>query len=131
MQHEIEHYCIKIVFWILCEDFVGVSGKLALFPCAGSAETHGRVRFCPGRTDTAACKAELKHHFLQWLQADVSISVLVSLKDLKVSTHPDGKLPTLAAETELDEVVQEGAQARQSGRLSSSQQETSLEVIKS
>ena len=26
--------------------------------------------------------------------------------------HPDGKLPTLAAETELDEVVQEGAQAR-------------------
>lgn len=78
-------HCVKIAFWILCEDFVGVSGKLAKLPCAGSAETHGRVRFCSGRTDAAACKAELRHHLFilflhQWLQAeaDVTISVLVS-----------------------------------------------------
>lgn len=50
---------------------------------------------------------------------------------MNISTLPDGKLPTLAAETELDEVVQEGAQARQSGHPFSSQQEIPLEVIKS
>ena len=41
----------------------------------------------------------------------------------------DGKLPTLAAETELDEVVQEGAQARRYIWRPAMQQETSLQVI--